>query len=292
MINNLPNLADYGTHDESRFPELWEGCVGAWAPCLGPTGIRLHDFSRRPNWGTLTSMDAATDWAVSGGRYSLDLDGTNDVIDYGSNVVLAGATQVSFSAWVWRAAQGAFLVFTRYSSGTTPNRTDYFGTNNVTLNGQISLSIGNASANVNNDYLFFNSTEQMVASSWNHIAATCTIAGNSSTCNMWLNGVPATVNASHGGTRPTSWGANNTVSYVTGRITGFFGTNAFYSGTFDDLRVYNRLLSHDEVVQLSRGRGIAYQRRLRKPYFEIDSTVAFRAAWAKRPTQLIGGGTY
>lgn len=285
MINNLPSLADYGTHDESRFPELWEGCVGAWAPCLGPTGTRLHDFSRRPNWGTLASMDAATDWAVSGGLYSLDLDGTNDVIDYGTNVSLAGATQVSFSCWIWRATQGAFLALTRYSTGTTPNRGDYFGVNNVTLNGQISLSIGNASANANNDYLFFNSTEQMVASNWNHIAATCTIAGNSSTCNMWLNGIPATVNASHGGTRPTSWGANNTVSYVTGRITGVFGTNSFYSGTFNDLRVYNRLLSHDEVVQLSRGRGIAYQRKLRRSAF--FNAAFFNPAWARNSNIIL-----
>ena len=284
-----PSWQDFGTHDESAYPELWDRVVGAWAPCLGPTGLRLHDHSRRNNWGTLTSMDAATDWAVSGGLYSLDLDGADDVIDYGTNVSLAGATQVSFSAWVWRSAQGAFLVFTRYSSGTTPNRADYFGTNNFTANGQITLSIGNASANANNDYLLFNSTEQMVASKWNHIAASCTIAGNSSTCNMWLNGVPATVNASHGGTRPTSWGANNTVSYATGRITGFFGTNAFYSGAFDDLRVYTRLLNADEVVQLSRGRGIAYQRRRTLRRVAVEQA-GFRAYWARRNSQIIGGG--
>ncbi|MGV2337667.1 MAG UNVERIFIED_CONTAM: hypothetical protein LVR18_27485 [Planctomycetaceae bacterium] len=33
-----PSLSDYGTHDESAYPELWDGVVGAWAPCLGPTG--------------------------------------------------------------------------------------------------------------------------------------------------------------------------------------------------------------------------------------------------------------
>lgn len=231
-------------------------------------------------------MVPGDDWVVSGGRYSLDLDGVDDVIDYGTNVVLAGATQVSFSAWVWRATQGAFLAFSRYSSGTTPNRADYFGVNNFSLNGQIGLSIGNASGNVRNDYLQFNSTEQIVAAQWNHIAATCTIAGNSSTCSMWLNGVPATVNSAHGGTLPTSWGANNSVSYVTGRIIGVFGTNIFYSGAFDDLRVYNRLLSHDEVVQLSRGRGIAYQRRKRKSYFgQFGPT--FNPAWARNSNYII-----
>ena len=63
------------------YPELWRGCVGAWAPCLGPSGLTLRDWSGRGNHGTLTNMDPGTDWVASQGRYALDLDGSNDRVE-------------------------------------------------------------------------------------------------------------------------------------------------------------------------------------------------------------------
>ena len=56
------------------YPELWRGCVGAWCPSLGPTGLTLRDWSGFGNHGTLTNMDPGTDWVLSGGRYALDFD--------------------------------------------------------------------------------------------------------------------------------------------------------------------------------------------------------------------------
>ena len=70
-----PSWQDFGTHDESAHPQLWDGVVGAWCPSLGPTGLRLHDHSRRNNWGTLTNMDPPTDWVIDGGQYAVDFDG-------------------------------------------------------------------------------------------------------------------------------------------------------------------------------------------------------------------------
>ncbi|MFZ9091603.1 MAG: hypothetical protein ACO3FE_16115, partial [Planctomycetaceae bacterium] len=70
-----PSFEDYGTYDDSAHSDLWDGVVGYWAPCLGPTGTRLHDVSRGNSWGTLTNMDAATEWVIDGGQYALDFDG-------------------------------------------------------------------------------------------------------------------------------------------------------------------------------------------------------------------------
>jgi hypothetical protein len=63
------------------YPELWRGCVGAWAPCLGPTGLSLRDWSGRGNHGTLTNMVPGEDWVASQGRYALDFDGSNDRVE-------------------------------------------------------------------------------------------------------------------------------------------------------------------------------------------------------------------
>ena len=65
---------------QPRHPGLWRGCVGAWAPCLGPTGLTLREWSGRGNHGTLTNMAAASDWITSGGRYGIDCDGSDDEV--------------------------------------------------------------------------------------------------------------------------------------------------------------------------------------------------------------------
>jgi len=59
------------------YPELWDRCVGAWAPCLGPTGLTLRDWSGRGNHGTLVGMSVSTAWARNEGRYELTFDRTN-----------------------------------------------------------------------------------------------------------------------------------------------------------------------------------------------------------------------
>jgi len=65
-MTSLPSWSDYGTYDESAYPDLWNGVVGYWAPCLGPTGLRLHDVSRYANWGTLTQTSGSNlvDWVL------------------------------------------------------------------------------------------------------------------------------------------------------------------------------------------------------------------------------------
>lgn len=66
------------------YPELWRGCVGAWSPCLGPTGLTLRDCSGYHNHGTLENMAAASCWTPSNGRWALEFDGTNDRVTTGS----------------------------------------------------------------------------------------------------------------------------------------------------------------------------------------------------------------
>lgn len=63
---------------------LSDGLVGYWSAWLGSSGYRLLDRTGRGNHGTLTNMDAGTDWvgATIQGRsgYALDFDNTNDVV--------------------------------------------------------------------------------------------------------------------------------------------------------------------------------------------------------------------
>lgn len=54
-----------------RYPELWDGCIGAYCPLLGPTGLTLHDMSPYHHDGTLTNMTAGSSWQIRSGYQSL-----------------------------------------------------------------------------------------------------------------------------------------------------------------------------------------------------------------------------
>ena len=62
---------------ESENPKLWDGLVGAWMPSLGVTGETLRDVSGNGNHGTLTNMDAASDWVVKESNQSVEISGGN-----------------------------------------------------------------------------------------------------------------------------------------------------------------------------------------------------------------------
>lgn len=68
---------------QSAHPNLWDGLVGAWMPSLGVTGETLRDVSGNGNHGTLTNMDAASDWVTTSKGLALDFDGVNDYVDLG-----------------------------------------------------------------------------------------------------------------------------------------------------------------------------------------------------------------
>ena len=89
------------------YPELWRGCVGAWNPGLGPTGLTLRDQSGRGNHGTLTNMDAASDWVPSGGRYALSMRGTQ-YIDCGNSQAASvyNVTTGDLSVFLWATITG------------------------------------------------------------------------------------------------------------------------------------------------------------------------------------------
>lgn len=102
------NLISYRTGfarsvSESAYPQLWRGLVGAWVPALGQTGLQLRDVSGRGNHGTLTNIDPATDWVVTERGYALDFDGSDDEVLVPANLT---SSAFSFSSWVYPRTTG------------------------------------------------------------------------------------------------------------------------------------------------------------------------------------------
>ena len=223
------------------YPELWRGCVGAWNPGLGVTGLSLRDWSGFKNHGTLTNMDAAGDWVTSQGRYALDFDGTDDY------VAITDARQ-------WHQSDFSFLCWANFRGigglnyGTVFSR-DNGGTNWAFFSRDFQSFSGKFSANfydgANNPGV--RSAQVLSLSVWYHLGVT--VSGN--TCTVFINGIADGSGSISTWTRPS----------ISNQRIGSWNINGGRSidGWIDDSRLYSRALSPNEIRLLSSRRGIAYE---------------------------------
>ena len=258
-MTSLPSWSDYGTYDESAYPDLWNGVVGYWAPCLGPTGLRLHDVSRNGNWGTLTNMDAATDWVVSDGRYALDYDGVNDYVEISSQLAsLNGKSQITLAAWMKRRQSNSVVSVGRATQNNYINI--------------IPFSDGN---------VYF-----QIAPNFH------TVNDNSTDWRFWVMTLKASVIAGYRNGVQVVTGAGPAALPTTNRnweIGYYLPANTYTNGLIDEFIIFDRALSANEVRnlhQLGRG-GMLERRRRRRAYIQ---QAGFRPHYAQRNAQLIGGG--
>lgn len=277
MINQ--QLSRFATHENSAYPQLWRGCVGAWCPSLGPSGSRLHDYSRRMNWGTILNTTLATFWDIYSGQYALNFDGFNDVVDCGTAPIFAGGA-VSFSFWMRTTSASLLVPIAKAVNLAAANRW-YFAINQgssgsidfVTLGTAGTTGSVTAAGSYNNG-------------NWQH--AGLTYVGGA--LELFGNGVSV-------GTGTTTDGLINTnASLLFGQYNdasggpGAGGGN-WWLGQLDDIRIYSRRLDWQEFRLLSRRRGIAFTpraRRLGAP--EQAAGGATPWLYARRRSQIIGSG--
>jgi hypothetical protein len=208
-------------------------------------------------------MDPASDWVASGGKLALDFDGSDDFVNTGnwSNSL----TRISVSAWV------------RPTSGTRQDFVSKWGSINyqyVLLQGvtasrfQFYISTTSSNAIGSGD-----STTVISAGVWYHVVGTY----DGSTVRLFINGLLEN-STSHSGNLSASTQNN---------LIGKSG-DALFAGQLDDIRIYNRALTAGEVSQLWQiGRGNMPLRRRRR---YTQQAAGFKAYWARRQSQLIGGG--
>jgi hypothetical protein len=218
---------------EPEYPQLWRGLVGAWAPCLGPTGATLRDWSGRANHGTLTNMDAGTDWLMSSG-YSLDFDSSDDY-------VLTTNTDTSntftLAAWIRpttvSGVKGILVAdTTAYRRGVWVFDGAIYGQSGISAD---TFMAGSVSANA-----------------WQHVAMT---VDQGVRRQLYVNG-KSVYDTTVSGTVPSC-----TVPYNIGRSSG---NEQYFSGLLDDVRTYSRALNASEVAILSMRRGVSFEMRERR----------------------------
>ena len=285
-MTRLASWADYGTHDESAYPELWRGCVGAWAPCLGPTGTRLHDLSRYRNWGTLTNMDAATDWVVSGGRYALDFDGTNDFVTMQRINAYSSIIFRTVSCWIKVNSFDGFLGTSDLIScdAISGTREWIFSARTSDANpsdAALRLVILQDSSNF---LAISTSTEVLQSGVWTHVAATHNGSFTFAGVRLFVNGIEQSTVDQSVGTFATP-AVSTTTPLQFGVRYGNDGNDLYLNGQMDGQMLHNRVLSPTEMRTLATRRGISYERRKRK---QVHFNAAFfNPAWARNSNIIL-----
>jgi hypothetical protein len=259
--------------------------VSRWVPSAGATGFRLVDRVRS-NHGTLTNMDPATDWVVSGGKGALDFDGSNDYVtsigSVGSFAFVQNTMRFSLSFWMKLAATG-----TRYAIAGNTNTSSEKGLFLLFENGagagtraiRLFVTRGVAASPVAE----FRSADNAINDTeWHHVAVTAAGDGNSG--RIFVDGKQLSTTV-----------ATNLNALSTGDSTRTMTIAALppsfilpFGGQLDDFIIFNTALTASEVREIYRlGRGYGVFPELD---FDEGFAAAFKAYWARKQSQLIGGG--
>jgi hypothetical protein len=225
---------------------LWQGVVGYWSASAGPSGYRLLDRSGRGNHGTLTNMDAATDWVVDGGRYALDFDGSNDRLDLASSVTFSG--DFTLNIWIYPRANNG-ITWTNSANGLTTVFFD-LGSSRIGTRGEVSTLNYFAAPSILN--------------AWTMI----TVRRQSNSLSMFFNSVPST----------TSPIAGTTGDFAFNRFGISFQLILPNNCLAGEQIMSSRAMSQNEINQLYQiGRvGMLTPRRRRRAYF----VQTFSPSWA------------
>jgi len=242
-MSRLASIAHYATHERSQHPELWRDCVAAWMPGLGPTGLKLRDYSGRSGWGLLENMTLSTNWTISEGRPALDFGGgaTSDrVLLYADVFWLGRVSQCTVTAWINSDTFATMAGVYARQGATSP----YEGLSLTVENGYPAFRF-----NTNGTEVVATHTTITTAGKWHHIAGRR--IGN--TISVWLDGVEIVAATQGNWTIDTG----NPASYIGNYVT----RGNYFDGKLDDIRLYTRALSEAEIRLLGTRRCIAAEPR-------------------------------
>jgi len=221
--------------------------VAAWIPSLDTAGngtTTLTDLVGSNN-GTLTNMDAATDWVAdtgAGGVRALDFDGVDDMVVSGTSL-LSGVSAFSYSVWLYQRVAASFAgVLGKYQS--TSNDMEL-----IIASSSIIQTVRTSSS------AQYRQTGSIVSiNAWHHvvIAFDGSQASQVDRMQVYLNGSPQSLSSND---LPTIAPVNSEPFRI-GRYPGPSGSTI--DGLIDDIRIFDTALNATDVAYLynsGNGRG-------------------------------------
>jgi hypothetical protein len=230
--------------------------VAAWIPSLDTAGngtTTLTDLVGSNN-GTLTNMDAATDWVAdtdAGGVRALDTDGTNDYIatTYDSNVIQNTVT-FGLSMWVNRSDTSRRRILG--STLSTAEKGFFLMVENGIGFGNNALRLVITRGNLG-DVLEYRSPDAAISTGWTHV---CVVGLGGTSVAMYVNGAAVAVSTHHTGSWTAPTGASDrTLNLIRANAAS---TSIPFYGRIDDWRLFAVSFDSSDVSYLynsGNGRG-------------------------------------
>jgi hypothetical protein len=228
---------------ESEYPGLWRGLVGLWCPSAGLTGNRLLDYGGRNNF-----TGSSLPWSSGRVGASVSLNGSSSFASGNDLGFPTGSGARSFSVWFTCAAVSAGQTRFLFTYGTATG-TNYWTVGVSDAAGSKALYVATLSAGVRG-----NTLTNIDDGKWHHAVWVY----NGTTEIFYFDGLPAGSGAHTVATTLSG------TTYI-GRVIGGF----YWSGKLDDLRLYNRVLTANEVRQMYFGASPLVP--LNRPYFNSPS---------------------
>jgi hypothetical protein len=198
--------------------------------------LTLRDWSGRANDGTLTNGPF---WVASQGKYAMSFDGTND---YVQSTALPFINQNPKTLAAWVRVDGG--------SGTDRFILSEDAKTDFGLGSTLRVNSANVFRGWGQDAKYLvDSTTSPVLGQWYHVALT--YSGASGQNKMFVNGILENT---------VGVGVEDARSALPLQIGRWPATSSLYfNGLIDDVRIYNRALSPNEIRTLATRCGIAWE---------------------------------
>ena len=222
------------------------GLEGHWKldETVGTTAV---DSSGNGNDGTLGNMDPGTDWVAGQVGGGLDFDGTNDYVDVGSDsslddIFVNGGT---VSAWIYAADWGDIDQgrIVDKSSNVNAKSGWVFQVDGTSGNNRLRFEAGFSGS----DGGWVTPDNSISLGSWIHVAVVYDSNTSANDATLYVNGVALSVTEINN----PSGDYQSDAAYAM-RIGNFAnGTQRTFEGVIDDVRMYGRALTADEIAKLA-----------------------------------------
>ena len=231
------------------------GLVGYWSFDVGKGGTTAYDLSGSGNKGTLTNMDNAGAWVGGKIGNALEFDGSDDYVSVNAfNLSTTNAVALSF--WMYKDNFTTPEAVTFELSTNQNLVTDGFlvdANSGAPCAGYFQINVrGNATPDGNNTGCYTRPS----AGAWHHYVAIFDKGKSSNESDLYIDGVLQTAVS-----RPNNADNTNNFGSEPLYMMSRAGTSVFDIGKIDEVRIYNRALSAEEIKLLY---------RMQKPQFNAS----------------------
>ncbi len=231
---------------------LTSGLVGYWS-FDGPdvAGVLAYDRSSSYATGTLTNGPRRVVGRI--GQALEFTKATTSGVSMGDATTLNSLTSLTYSAWIYPRSYGNIVpdetgaILTKGDNTNRVNRA--FKLDDATVVGSLEFFI-NCSGNPLDAFSVANS---VTLNSWHHVSVTWTGGTTRASVTFYVDGVPVARDGTAGTDCSLGIGDDSPgrTSHIGGNTT-ISPTSGAFNGLIDDVRIYNRALSPDEIKRLYR----------------------------------------